>query len=1131
MMSNQMKDLSIQIKNNIIQLIEKKEYSKADQLINQYMEIAKEDIEVFSIKAINFLEQDMLEEAENALVAGLTIDKNNFDLLYNLGYLFELKKDREVSWRYYLKAKAIVSNHIQEKLIQECLKRLEIINENKEDRDLIKFNQCKKKLVFLVKPGMDSFLGGIIKELSRDFEVRKVIIKDLGQLEAEMLWADVCWFEWCDELIAYGSNMKLAQEKVIICRIHGYEVYSDYIIKPNWLNVNQIVIVAPHILRIFNKKVDSLVLKNTKVDLVYCGVDLSLYPFKKRVKGFNIGYLGYLNFKKNIPLTLDIFYQLYKLDNRYKLFLAGEFQDERTLSYLKFFVNEYQLQNHVIYDGWQSQEQKNRWFDKINYMLISSIDEGLCYAAAESMAVGIKPILHNCEGLKDHYPDKYRFRTNEEAVKMITEDNYLSEEYRKYIEKHYSANIESDRIKNIITDLLVLQNRISKKKEDYDKKKYPLVTIGIINYNQEKYLEECFESIIAQDYPNKEILIIDDCSTDGSMEIIRRYLAKHDNIKLTQHKQNSGSGSKGPQDTQLYAKGKYFTYIDADDYYADNDIISTFVEVLEQNEKTDFVYGCFKLVDKNGNEIDQWKYKQFDQQEIVKGVFDRLGSGLMPMIGLYRNSFYQKNKLTMYYDSKLKIGCDTLNSLINIKYGWNYSYIDKTVLCYRRHESNVTSQIEKRIICTIILAEYIANNFPENWYLPEIRWHEVKERKFKRAVKSFYLGHYFFQAFTRFAQSYATMKVERLLDILSPFVSKMEEYFADSLKDRDIFKEDIAKINEEYRGFVERLKSKEADSVDSKETLPKVSIVIPTYNRKGMLKDAVDSALAQTYPNLEIIVTDNASTDGTYELMQEYNNDHRIQYVRHDKNMGADYNFWNGYTNLATGDYFLLLHDDDYLIDDYYISKVISLINQDENIVLVHANCNMINMANGEIQSTNFQTERILSGLEYFFNYETEKYPHVTGFVTTIMRRDIIVQMTKTLGSESTMLGVDLIMYLFCMLWKNSKIGVISDYAGMYRIHGENDSNSLGGRNLTGKNKDGTVEALEKMAELAKKQGISEKLVAEWLQFRLWKFVNWCCGILFSTGQVSRGVEFLESLQAKYPLVIRNIKARYNISV
>ena len=91
---------------------------------------------------------------------------------------------------------------------------------------------------------------------------------------------------------------------------------------------------------------------------------------------------------------------------------------------------------------------------------------------------------------------------------------------------------------------------------------------------------------------------------------------------------------------------------------------------------------------------------------------------------------------------------------------------------------------------------------------------------------------------------------------------------------------------------------------------PLVTVGISTYNRAdGYLREALASALAQTYEPLEIVISDNASTDATGELVAEMA-DERVRYVRLDANVGANGNF-NHCLEMAQGEYFLLLHDDD----------------------------------------------------------------------------------------------------------------------------------------------------------------------------------------------------------------------------
>lgn len=98
-----------------------------------------------------------------------------------------------------------------------------------------------------------------------------------------------------------------------------------------------------------------------------------------------------------------------------------------------------------------------------------------------------------------------------------------------------------------------------------------------------------------------------------------------------------------------------------------------------------------------------------------------------------------------------------------------------------------------------------------------------------------------------------------------------------------------------------------------------VTIAITTFNRAGgFLREAIGSALAQTHPNIEVIVADNCSNDHTKELVESFR-DARIDYVRHESNIGPYRNF-NFCVERARGKYFCLLHDDDLMDPDFVVS-------------------------------------------------------------------------------------------------------------------------------------------------------------------------------------------------------------------
>jgi glycosyltransferase involved in cell wall biosynthesis len=101
------------------------------------------------------------------------------------------------------------------------------------------------------------------------------------------------------------------------------------------------------------------------------------------------------------------------------------------------------------------------------------------------------------------------------------------------------------------------------------------------------------------------------------------------------------------------------------------------------------------------------------------------------------------------------------------------------------------------------------------------------------------------------------------------------------------------------------------------ENTPTVSIGIPVYNGADYLRAALDSILAQTYTDFEIMISDNASEDATPEICQEYMaRDARIRYARSDTNRGAAWNY-NRVVELARGKYFKWATHDDWLAPTY----------------------------------------------------------------------------------------------------------------------------------------------------------------------------------------------------------------------
>lgn len=117
---------------------------------------------------------------------------------------------------------------------------------------------------------------------------------------------------------------------------------------------------------------------------------------------------------------------------------------------------------------------------------------------------------------------------------------------------------------------------------------------------------------------------------------------------------------------------------------------------------------------------------------------------------------------------------------------------------------------------------------------------------------------------------------------------------------------------------------------------PRLSIGIPVYNGAGMLAAALDSFLAQSFTDFEIVVSDNASSDDTPRILEAYaSRDPRLRFVRNERNVGANGNFLRA-AQLSRAPLFKWAAHDD-LYEPTYLARCIAALDADAGLVLAHA--------------------------------------------------------------------------------------------------------------------------------------------------------------------------------------------------
>jgi glycosyltransferase involved in cell wall biosynthesis len=204
-----------------------------------------------------------------------------------------------------------------------------------------------------------------------------------------------------------------------------------------------------------------------------------------------------------------------------------------------------------------------------------------------------------------------------------------------------------------------------------------LVSIAMATYNGAKYINEQLDSIVHQSYQNIEIIIVDDCSTDNTINIIRNYKEKFSNITLLQNAVNSGV-TKTFEKAIVASTGFFIAICDQDDIWELNKIEILVNEIGEH----DAVYSNSLLVDKNGESLNKSFTSIMNMKTYYGGTPFLLSNSVPGHTILMKKAFVQDIlpfPLKMLFD--LWIGfCAAANNGIK--------FVDKTLVRYRQHDTN-----------------------------------------------------------------------------------------------------------------------------------------------------------------------------------------------------------------------------------------------------------------------------------------------------------------------------------------------------------------------------------------------------------------------------------------------------------
>lgn len=448
-----------QIFQQIATLVQRGEFQKAKQLADKI----SSNVDRYNVLGIIFYQEGKLDEAIDNFKKALETDPTHDDTLFNYAKVLFEKNEHFESWRYLTRIKQKIwevydmlgDTQLKQNNPAMAIHYYEKAAELSDQQQMKeKYQQAKnmykksEKLAIFCLPGLDNFIKDIADILSNIYDVKLVVTTDGKQIVEAYNWADIVWLEWANEMAMEITNNLPKAGKRILCRLHSYEALANYPEKINWQNIDTLVLVAEHMRSILENYHQQFYRNiKDKTIIIPNGVDLNRFSFKIRSPGHNVAIVAHINHKKDPAMWLQVIGMLKKIDERYTLHIAGDFQEIRYANYFKHFIKDTGLEKNVQLYGFVKDIEA--FLENKNYLLSTSIHEGHPYNIMEAMARGIKPIIHNYAGAKQQWPEDLVYNFVYEIQSMLS-DEYNSERYRRFAEMNYSLENQIKRLFSLL---------------------------------------------------------------------------------------------------------------------------------------------------------------------------------------------------------------------------------------------------------------------------------------------------------------------------------------------------------------------------------------------------------------------------------------------------------------------------------------------------------------------------------------------------------------------------------------------------------------------------------------------------------------------------------------------------------
>ena len=423
----------------------------------------------------------------------------------------------------------------------------------------------------------------------------------------------------------------------------------------------------------------------------------------------------------------------------------------------------------------------------------------------------------------------------------------------------------------------------------------PDVSVVLIACNTAKYLRQAMETLLCQTLKSIEIICVNDGSTDGTLELMKEYASKDERITILNHKQNFGAAVARNAGLAA-AQGKYLLFVDSDDFF-EPDMCEKMYKQAQKDESDVVIAGHFF----NAKERD-YKQKHYVRKLLKASAFNPLKFSKDLFVLVSPNTWTKLFKTELVRQKQVFFenleSCNDYTFSYTMLAASNKISIMKTPFVHYRTKTgtNISSNRGDKATCILYAIMCLKRN------LKRLGIDKQYEKSMQKSALKCMKGELKHCSPAQKKDFFEQMPVVLDNDLFCCLKKKIHP-FGFGLLSRFlncIHKKTLCTLSESQENLIEPVNLK----------MPQISVIVPVYNVEKYLKRCLNSILAQTFADFELICVNDGSTDTSLKILEEFAaKDKRIKIIS-QQNQGISVARNNGF-KIARGRWCFFIDSDD----------------------------------------------------------------------------------------------------------------------------------------------------------------------------------------------------------------------------